>query len=314
MKKMLFLVNPKAGKGAIRNDLLDIVLIFSNAGYEVILYPTKDSADAERKIKEDGDCFDIIVCAGGDGTLDNVVRGYFAKGLDVPLGYIPVGTTNDFARTIKLSRKPTEAARQIVNGKVNKFDVGKFCDKNFIYIAAFGLFTDVSYNTNQSLKKVLGHSAYLVEAVKNITNYKGFYINAEFDGSRVSGEYIFGMITNSYSVAGFRIRGAKHVVLDDGKFDCLLVKKPSTVIEFQMVATAFLTNNFFDNEMFYMCKASKVSIKSTEAIAWTLDGDYGGSYEEIQIDNIEKAIGILVDTGSDYDDIDYKDIYDSIEE
>lgn len=302
MKKLLFIINPKAGKGAIKNDLLEIIVSFSDAGYEVVVYTTKDQEDAERKVIDEGEKFDLIVCAGGDGTLDNVVRGYMQLEKKTPLGYIPVGTTNDFARSIKISRKPQIAAKQIVNGSINKFDVGKFDDKNFIYIAAFGLFTDVSYNTNQTLKRAIGHSAYVVEAIKNLTSYKGFKLEAQFDGSLVSGEYIFGMITNSFSVAGFRIRGAKHVILDDGKFDCLLIKKPSTVIELQQIATAFLTNNIDGNELFFQCKASKVTINAEEEIAWTLDGEFGGNYKDVYIENIEKSVEMYVDNANDYGD------------
>ena len=169
MKRLLFIINPKAGRTAIRNDLFEIIMVFSQAGYEVVTYPTQGPEDAERKVRVDGEDYDLIVCAGGDGTLDNTVCGYSKMGhKKVPLGYIPVGTTNDFARSLRISRKPIEAANQIVNGKCTKVDIGQFADKSFIYIAAFGIFTDVSYNTNQSLKKAIGHSAYIIEGIKNI--------------------------------------------------------------------------------------------------------------------------------------------------
>ena len=229
MKRLLFIINPKAGRTAIRNDLFEIIMVFSQAGYEVVTYPTQGPEDAERKVRVDGEDYDLIVCAGGDGTLDNTVCGYSKMGhKKVPLGYIPVGTTNDFARSLRISRKPIEAANQIVNGKCTKVDIGQFADKSFIYIAAFGIFTDVSYNTNQSLKKAIGHSAYIIEGIKNIGNYKGFNLTAQFDEKVITGKYLYGMVTNTLSVGGFKLRGAKHVVLDDGKFDCLFIKMPST--------------------------------------------------------------------------------------
>lgn len=297
MKKLLFIINPKAGRTAIKTDLFEIIMIFSDAGYEVVTYPTTGPDDAERKVIADGGGYDLIVCAGGDGTLENTVCGYMKMpGAKVPLGYIPVGTTNDFARSLRISRKPLEAARQIVEGEAARVDVGKLSDKYFIYIAAFGMFTDISYSTNQSLKKLMGHSAYVVEAVKKIANFKSYFIEATFDGATVTGEYIYGMVTNSFSVAGFKIRGAKHVVLDDGKFDCLLVKKPKNPMELQQILMAIITNEFEDNDLFFIFKAANVVIKCAQPIPWTLDGEFGGELTEAEIINVQRAISIYIDT------------------
>lgn len=298
MKKLLFIINPKAGKSAIKTDILDIIVTFSEAGYEVTTYPTSGPEDAERKVIEDGVSYDLIVCAGGDGTLENTVCGYMQMGeKKVPIGYIPVGTTNDFARSVGLSRKPSEAAVQIVKGEKVSLDIGKLDDKFFVYIAAFGLFTDVSYSTNQNLKKYMGHAAYVVEAIKNITDFKGYNIKAQLDGATVTGEYIYVMITNSFSVAGFKIRGAKHVILDDGKFDCLMVKMPHTVDELRQVLTAFLTNDIDDtNPMFYSCKASRIEIQCEEEIPWTIDGEFGGNKKVAVIENVKKAFDIYLDS------------------
>lgn len=307
-KRLLFIINPKAGRTAIKNDLFEIVVTFANAGYEVVTYPTTGPDDAERKVCADGADYDLIVCAGGDGTLENTVSGYMKMGeKKVPLGYIPVGTTNDFARSLKISRKPLEAARQIVAGKETFIDVGSIEDKYFIYIAAFGIFTDISYNTNQSLKKVMGHSAYVVEALKNIMNYRGFKLEADFDDKRVTGEYIYGMVTNSFSVAGFKIRGAKHVVLDDGKFDCLFIKMPKNAAELQQIITAMLTNDMEGNELFFECKASKVRIVSEEPIPWTVDGEFGGEWTEINIRNNKQAIGMFLDAAEEIEGLEAGD-------
>ncbi len=307
MKKLLFIVNPKAGKAAIKTDMLDIIVTFSNAGYEVTTYPTTGPEDAEQKVIADGANYDLIVCAGGDGTLENTVCGYMQMGeKKVPIGYIPVGTTNDFARSVGLSRKPAEAAVQIVNGEKTTLDVGKLDDKFFIYIAAFGLFTDVSYTTNQNLKKYMGQAAYVVEAIKNIAEFKPYNIRAQFDGALVTGEYIYAMITNSFSVAGFKIRGAKHVILDDGKFDCLLVKMPHTVDELRQVFTAFLTNDIDDtNPMFYSCKASKIVIECDHEIPWTIDGEFGGNKKIATVENVKQAFDIYLNAG-------YKDEIDEL--
>lgn len=301
MKKLLFIINPKAGRTAIKNDLFEIIMTFSKAGYEVVTYPTTGPDDAERKVKEDGFLYDMIVCAGGDGTLENTVSGYMQMGdKKVPLGYIPVGTTNDFARSLQISRKPLEAAMQIVSGEPAYFDVGKFDDKYFVYIAAFGIFTDISYSTNQSLKKVMGHSAYVVEAVKNVMDYKPFEMEADFDGSVLTGKYIYGMITNSFSVAGFKIRGAKHVVLDDGKFDCLFIKMPQSVSELQQILSAVLRNEFDEeSELFFQIKASKIKINSKTPVPWTIDGEFGGNRNQVTITNERKAVAINLN--SDYE-------------
>lgn len=296
MKKLLFIVNPKAGKAAIKSDMLDILVTFSQAGYEVTTYPTSGPDDAEQKVITEGGKYDLIVCAGGDGTLENTVCGYMQMGENkVPIGYIPVGTTNDFARSVGISRKPAEAANQIVTGEKKALDVGKLDDKYFVYIAAFGLFTDVSYSTNQNLKKYMGHAAYVVEAVKNFTDMRSYKIRANFDGAVVTGEYVYVMITNSFSVAGFKIRGSKHVILDDGKFDCLMVRMPHTVTELQQVVTAFLTNDIDDeNPMFYSCKASRITIECDEEIPWTVDGEFGGTKKVAEIVNVEKAFEIYL--------------------
>lgn len=304
MKKLLFIINPKAGKTAIKSELFEIILVFSEAGYEVITYPTKGPDDAERKVIEEGANYDLIVCAGGDGTLENTICGYMKMGDEkVPIGYIPVGTTNDFARSLKISRKPVEAAKQIVAGREHTIDVGCMSDKYFIYIAAFGMFTDVSYSTKQSLKKVMGHSAYVIEAIKSIANFKSYKIEADFDGLVVTGDYIYGMVTNSMSVAGFKLRGAKHVALDDGKFDCLLIRKPETASELQQILSCMLSNNIEDSEMFFECKASKVVVHCEEEIPWTLDGEFGGNKKDVIITNEQQAVNLF-----------YNDKLDNIEE
>ncbi|MDO5127688.1 MAG: diacylglycerol kinase family lipid kinase [Eubacteriales bacterium] len=298
-KKLLFIINPKAGRTAVRNDLFEIIVAFSKAGYEVVVYPTTGPTDAERKMSEEGALYDLVVCAGGDGTLQNTISGYMNMGTKkVPIGYIPVGTTNDFARSLRISRKPLEAAIQIVKGEECFIDVGKLNEKYFMYIAAFGIFTDISYNTKQSLKKVIGHSAYLLEAVRNLGNFKSYRLKADFDGAVITGDYIFGMITNSYSVAGFRVRGSAHVALDDGKFDCLFIKSPQNVAEFQQILSGIVTNNIEGNEMFFDCKASKISVISEEIIPWTIDGEFAGDYQNLTISNQKQAVGIYLENSA----------------
>ncbi len=271
-------------------------MVFSEAGYEVVTYPTTGPTDAERKVVADGADYDLIVCAGGDGTLENTVSGYMLMGeKKIPLGYIPCGSTNDFARTVDIPSNKVKAAKDIVNGTPRFLDVGQFAEKFFIYIASFGVFTEVSYSTNQSLKKVMGHSAYVVEGLKDLANIKVYNLNIEFDKETVSGEFIFGMVTNSLSVGGFKLRGTKHVILDDGKFDCLFVRKPEKIADVQRLLTQVLTNNIKDdNPLIYMTKSSKVVVKSDDEIKWTLDGEFGGAHKEVEIINHQKALKICL--------------------
>lgn len=295
-KRLLFIINPNAGKTAIKDVLFEIIMVFSEAGYEVVTYPTTGPTDAERKVKEDGADYDLIVCAGGDGTLENTVSGYMLMGeKKVPIGYIPCGSTNDFARTTSIPFNRVKAANDIVNGTPKLLDIGQFADKFFIYVAAFGVFTEVSYKTDQSLKKVMGHAAYVVEGIKDLANLKVYNIEAKFDDQTISGEFILGMITNSLSVGGYKLRGSKHVALDDGKFECLFVRKPTTVADVQRLLTQVLTNNITDDELFFITKASKVFIKSNEPINWTLDGEYGGSHDEVTVINHQKALMLCLD-------------------
>ena len=295
-KRLLFIINPNAGKTAIKDSLFEIIMVFSEAGYEVVTYPTTGPTDAERKVVADGADYDLIVCAGGDGTLENTVSGYMLMGeKKIPLGYIPCGSTNDFARTVDIPSNKVKAAKDIVNGTPRFLDVGQFAEKFFIYIASFGVFTEVSYSTNQSLKKVMGHSAYVVEGLTDLANIKVYNLNIEFDKETISGEFIFGMVTNSLSVGGFKLRGTKHVILDDGKFDCLFVRKPEKIADVQRLLTQVLTNNIKDdNPLIYMTKSSKVVVKSDDEIKWTLDGEFGGAHKEVEIINHQKALKICL--------------------
>ena len=203
MKKMLFIYNPNAGTGKLKPKLADVLDIFTKSGYEVTVYPTQKRYDAAEKIQESGSQYDLIVCSGGDGTLDEAVTGMQLCNCKVPLGYIPAGTTNDFATSLGIPKDILEAAETAVNGTVFPCDVGMFGEDYFAYIAAFGLFTDVSYATDQNVKNVLGHMAYILEGAKRVFNIPSYKIKITHDGEVIEDEFIFGMVTNSRSVGGF---------------------------------------------------------------------------------------------------------------
>lgn len=303
-KKLLFVVNPKAGKTTIKNDLFSIIETFSNAGYRVEVYPTKGPGDAKEHIAKVGKKYDLIVCAGGDGTLDNSVAGLMElekgkKPRSSGLGYIPCGSTNDFARSLMISRQPLRAAEQVVAGDPCPIDVGMLGDNYFIYVAAFGAFTDVSYSTPQNLKNSLGHVAYVIEAIKNLTNLKSYNLKADFDGRQFTGEFIYGQITNSLSVGGFKTIGVQHMSFSDGVFECVLIKKPETPAQLQKIVNALLTDKLDDSNIIYE-KAANITITCDEPVKWTLDGEYGGEYTVSKVKNLKRAVPIILDDKTNY--------------
>lgn len=213
---MLFVFNPKAGKGRIKMHLLDIVDIFNKGGYEVIIRATQGPKDAYEQVKEYADQVDLIACSGGDGTLDEVVTGIVEVGSQTPIGYIPAGSTNDFANSLFMPKSMTAAASMIMEEQIYHCDIGKFNNQTFAYVAAFGLFTNVSYETDQDLKNILGHVAYVLEGMKQLFEVKSYHLKVTSDELTVENDFIYGMISNSRSVGGFKNLTGKNVDMNDG--------------------------------------------------------------------------------------------------
>lgn len=291
-KKLLFVFNPKSGVGLIKNNLLDIVDVMVKAGYDPTVYPTQSRGDATRKIKEDGANFDRIVCSGGDGTLDEVVTGMVEAGLTIPLGYIPAGSTNDFARTLKIPSDMVKAAEIAVGDHSFPCDVGQFNEDTFIYIAAFGIFTDISYDTPQELKNILGHSAYILSAVKSLATIPSYVMQIEANGETIQDRFMYGMITNSLSVGGFKGVTGKDVDLNDGEFEVTLIKSPNNPIELSEIVE-YLTGLIPETKMVYTFKSSHVIVRSRSSVSWTIDGENGGEHWSVDIKNLHKKINIL---------------------
>ena len=293
MKKMLFVYNPNAGKGLLRPKVSDIVDIFVKAGYEVTIYPTQSYRDAYKKVCELEEGYQLVVCSGGDGTIDEVVTGMMLREHTIPIGYIPTGTTNDFANSLHIPKDILMAAHTSVNGAPFACDIGRFNDDVFVYIAAFGLFTDVSYQTKQNVKNVLGHLAYVLEGVKRLYNIPSYHVKVTYDDQVIEENFVYGMVTNSRSVGGFRNIIGKHVVFDDGEFEVTLIKKPRNPLELQEIVTAILTQE--DNtEMIYSFKAACLQIEADTPVPWTLDGEYGGKPSKILIQNCHQALNIYL--------------------
>ena len=264
MKRMLFVYNPNSGMGLLKPKLSDVIDTFVKGGYEVTVYPTQRSQDAVRKVSEYTEEYDLVTCSGGDGTLDEVVTGMMMRENKTPIGYIPAGTTNDFASSLHISKNMLEAADTIVTGTPFSFDIGQFNDDYFVYIAAFGIFTIPSYK-----------------------------IKVIHDGETIEDEFIFGMVTNSRSVGGFKRITGENVIFDDGVFEVTLFKTPKNPVELNELLGAIVMRQI-NSDRIYSFKSGEVRFESVEAIPWTLDGEYGGTHEEVVIKNKNQALQIMV--------------------
>ena len=296
-RKLLFVYNPKAGKAQVRNRLADILDIFAQEGYEITVAPTQKRDDARAVVAGRRKDYELIVCSGGDGTLDEVVTGMIQSGLRTPIGYIPAGSTNDFGGSISLPKNMVRAAQIAVRGSDFPCDIGTFryddVDDVFVYIAAFGLFTDVSYETGQEMKNVLGHMAYLLEGVKSLSSIRSFPMKVSWEGNEVEDDFIFGMVTNSLSVGGFKNITGRNVKLDDGLFECILVRLPQTPAQLQAVIRALLQMAPDENGLVVSLHTSHLHITCPEALPWTLDGEYGGAPRTAEIQNCRQALSIV---------------------
>ncbi len=302
MKKALFILNPHSGKGQIRNYLLEIVDILVKDGYEVTVYPTQEQGDASRAMRERKKSYELIVCSGGDGTLDEIVTGMMQSGFKTTIGYIPAGSTNDFANSLRIPSTMKKAAETVVNGTVFSCDVGRFNDDVFVYIAAFGLFTEVSYGTRQEMKNMLGHMAYLLEGVKHLQNIKSYHlkvtsVSENGETTVIEDNFVYGMVTNSYSVGGFKSIAGNvfkgKIALDDGLFEVTLIRTPKNPMELNSILAALAIQNI-DTQYMYSFKSGRLVIESEEEIAWTLDGEFGGTHTQVTLTNEKRAMDIMV--------------------
>ena len=294
-KKLLFVFNPKSGKGQIKNRLLDILDTFVKSGYEVVAHPTQAKDDARLMIEKHARNYDLVVCSGGDGTLDEAVSGMMDSPVKVPIGYIPAGSTNDFAASLKIPKNMLRSADIAVNGKLFPCDVGGFNEDYFSYVAAFGLFTDVSYQTSQNLKNVLGHGAYIIEGAKRLVDIPSYILEVEVNGEVIRDEFIYGMITNSTSVGGIKNMTGKDVMLDDGLFEVNLIKFPQNPLQLNEILTNLMMPKAIDTQYIYSFKTDHMILRcENQAIPWTLDGEFGGNHRDVEITNHKQAVQFMV--------------------
>lgn len=297
-KKLIFIFNPKAGKGKIKASLTEIIDIFNKGGYEVLIRATQCPKDAYEQAKIYADKVDLVVCSGGDGTLDEVITGVMEAGSTVPIGYIPAGSTNDFANSLSISKNMAEAAADIMKEESYYCDIGRMNESTFAYVAAFGLFTNVAYETDQDLKNILGHLAYVLEGVKQLFEIKSYRMRVETEDRVIEDKFIFGMVTNSRSVGGFKNLTGKNVDMNDGLFEVTLITMPKNPMELQEIMTGLITEE--DNsELIHSFKASRILIESEEEVSWTLDGEFGGSIKRAEIENRHKALNLYLHSRKD---------------
>ncbi len=293
MKKLLLIINPCSGKKKACRALADIVNVFNRGDYDVTVYATAARGDATEVVARRAPEFDLIVCAGGDGTFNEMISGLLEGGHKTPVGYLPAGSTNDFANSLHLSKNLTQAARDIVEGKPRKLDLGRFNDRYFSYVASFGAFTRASYATSQSVKNALGHLAYVLSGIKEIPSIRSRHLRFTLDDGRVlEDDYIFGAISNSTSVAGILTLSEDLVDMSDGVFELLLVRKPDNLLELNDCVLA-LTTQDYHTPLLTFTSASRVGIEAPENMDWTLDGEREPGRAHCTAENLHDAVTII---------------------
>ena len=290
-RKLLFLVNPHAGKAAIGGKLLPVLEVFTQAGYRPTVCISRQSGELTEVARREAGDYDLVVCSGGDGTLNETVNGLM--GLEHPptLGYIPAGTTNDFAASLGIPKQMEKAAAIAVSGRTAQVDVGRFNDRYFSYVAAFGAFTDVTYTTPQEYKNALGRLAYLIEGAQRLGSLKTWRLRLEYDTGCTEGEFLLGLVSNSSYVAGLPVGKVVDVSMTDGLLEVSLVRKPGNITDLHNAAKKLLQGEL-DNELILSVKTRRLRIMAEEPIPWTLDGEYGGTELRADIENLPRALTI----------------------
>ena len=292
-RKLLFIVNPRAGRSKSRSPLFDAISVFSEAGYLTSLHKTSAPGDASVTAAREGEEYDLIVAAGGDGTLNEVITGLMRLEKRPPLGYLPQGSTNDFAASLQISGNPVTAARAIVRNVPRMLDIGQWNERYFVYVASFGAFTKSSYSAPQAAKNALGHFAYILEGMKDLNTLRPYRIRLTADGESLDGEYLFGAVCNSTSIGGLMKLDPERVVLDDGRFELLLIPNPKTALDLQNLVLALL-NQEYDSQGLVFRHVSSIHLETEEDLPWSLDGEYAPSAAVVNIQNHCSALRMLL--------------------
>lgn len=296
MKRLYFIANLVAGKAEIGEHIGEVIREFNKSDYEVVVHITQDSDDAcDSAFYASSNYFDLIVCAGGDGTLSQCIQGVMKSGVQIPVGYIPSGSTNDFARTLGIPKVPLDAVKLITDNKPVPCDVGKFNDSYFTYVAAFGAFTNVTYETSQQIKNIFGHAAYIISGLTQLTSIRSKHMRVEYDGNVIEDHFILGMVTNSSSVAG--LLSLNDFLLDDGAFEVILIKKPTNIRHLNQIISSLLNiSEEIDKDYIKFFRTNEIKFTSlnNEPITWTKDGEYGGNATVNTIKCLTKALPFYI--------------------
>ncbi len=292
-KRLLLIINPVAGKMKSKSALFDIVKVFCEHEFDVTVKLTARRGHGTEIAESEHDKYDLIVCVGGDGTLNEVVRGLVRAGSHTPIGYIPAGSTNDFANSIGLSSTPKQAALNIAIGSPLKLDIGAFKEVNFTYIASFGAFTSASYSTPQATKNAIGHIAYILEGIKDLSTLKPVHVKIEADGETHEGNYIFGGIANSTSVGGIVKLKKELVDMSDGLFEVILIKNPKNLNHLNEIILALMTSEYKNNKSIEYFKASELKVTTEDKLPWTVDGEYADGSGSFTIRNLKQRLTII---------------------
>jgi len=291
-RKLMLILNPQAGKKESRIRLFELVDLFSRHDCTVTVCPTLKKHDATRYVAEMGDHYDLILCCGGDGTLNEVITGMMPMENRPDVGYIPAGTTNDMAASLHLPKQLLKAASAILQGNIHMHDIGEFKDRYFVYVAAFGAFTNVTYLTSQPAKNAFGFLAYIFEGIRRLPEIKPYRMVVEHDGECLKGDFVFGAITNSTSMGGIKNPVPGDVKLDDGLFEVLLVRNPTTPKHFRKIVRD-LGRKKYKNENVVFFQSKEISFFADNPLPWVLDGEAGGSHQDVTIKNLPKSIRFL---------------------
>ena len=292
MNKMLFVMNPYAGTRKANKHLADILALFNRAGYTVLTHMTAGPGDGADVVARFAPEMDAIVCCGGDGTFNETINGILRSGADVPIGYIPAGSTNDFAASLHLPTDVMKAAESIVEGRPRRYDIGQFGQRYFSYVASFGAFTKASYSTPQSIKNALGHTAYVLSGIQELSQLRNTHIRLELDNEVIEDDFLFGAISNSTSVGGILTLDPKQVDMQDGNFEVFLIRAPQDLLELSECIRALQTQKYNCSAITFR-SASHLRVISSEPVVWTLDGERADVHGPVEIQNLHHAISVL---------------------
>lgn len=292
-KKMLLLVNPISGKTRVKTELLGILKVFSNAGFSTEVHVTRCGQDATRKVMEDGARFDVIVACGGDGTLNEVVTGALRSRYEGDIGFLPCGTTNDLAASLEIPKNLEKAALLIAEGQAKEFDVGSFNRlRYFTYVACFGAFTEVAYSTDQKLKNVLGHAAYVHEAVTHLQELRSYRVKVDCDGVLYEDDFLFAACANALRLGGVMKLRRDQVELADGYHEVLLIRNPKNAADLAQLSRELLSGNF-ENKSILFFRGKKVSFDCDDQIPWCVDGEFAGKFDHAVVRNLHDRVRIF---------------------